>query len=97
MIDISIMDRSSAPSRSVTASAPAGTRIYAVGDIHGRADLLSEIIARIDDDIRRRPIAHTVEVYLGDYIDRGPHSRTVLDLLALRLVANHAVCLRGNH
>ncbi len=89
--------RSTAPSRSVAASAPTDTRIYAVGDIHGRADLLSEIIARIDDDIRRRPIAHTVEVYLGDYIDRGPHSRTVIDLLSVRLVRNHAVCLRGNH
>jgi serine/threonine protein phosphatase 1 len=92
------MDRpSAAPSRSVNASAPADTRIYAVGDIHGRADLLNEITARIDDDIRRRPIAHTVEVYLGDYIDRGPDSRTVIDLLAVRLVANRAVCLRGNH
>jgi serine/threonine protein phosphatase 1 len=88
---------SPAPSRSVNASAPAHTRIYAVGDIHGRADLLSEIIARIDDDVRRRPIAHTVEVYLGDYVDRGPGSRTVLDLLSVRLVANRAVCLRGNH
>jgi serine/threonine protein phosphatase 1 len=86
-----------AASRSVNASAPPDTRIYAVGDIHGRADLLSEITARIDDDIRRRPIAHAVEVYLGDYIDRGPHSRTVIDLLAVRLVANRAVCLRGNH
>jgi serine/threonine protein phosphatase 1 len=88
---------SAAPSRSVNASAPVATRIYAVGDIHGRADLLSEIVARIDDDIRRRPIAHTVEIYLGDYIDRGPHSKTVIDLLAVRLVANRAVCLRGNH
>jgi serine/threonine protein phosphatase 1 len=88
---------SAAPSRSVNASAPADTRIYAVGDIHGRADLLSEITARIDDDVRRRPIAHTVEVYLGDYVDRGPDSRTVLDLLSVRLVANRAVCLRGNH
>ena len=88
---------SAAPSRSVNPSAPAATRIYAVGDIHGRADLLSEITARIDDDIRRRPVAHTVEVYLGDYVDRGPHSRSVMDLLAVRLVANHAVCLRGNH
>ena len=88
---------SAASSRSVNASAPPGTRIYAVGDIHGRADLLSEIIARIDDDIRRRPIAHTIEVYLGDYVDRGPQSKTVIDLLTVRLVANGAVCLRGNH
>ncbi|XIA66487.1 metallophosphoesterase [Bradyrhizobium sp. TZ2] len=88
---------SAAPTRSVAASAPADTRIYAVGDIHGRADLLGDVIGRIDDDVRRRPIAHTVEVYLGDYIDRGPHSRSVIDLLAVRLVANRAVCLRGNH
>lgn len=98
MIDTPAMQRPSAtPTRSVAASAPADTRIYAVGDIHGRADLLSEIIGRIDDDIRRRPIAHAVEVYLGDYIDRGPRSRTVIDLLAVRLVANRAICLRGNH
>src|SRR5260370_39990574 len=63
----------------------------------GRADLLIETIERIDDDLRRRPIAHAVEVYLGDYIDRGPHSKTVIDLLAVRLVRNRAVCLRGNH
>ena len=98
MVDTWTMRLSSAaPSRSVAASAPADTRIYAVGDVHGRADLLSEVIERIDDDIRRRPIAHKVEVYLGDYIDRGPHSRSVIDLLAVRLVANSAVCLRGNH
>ena len=88
---------SAARSHSVGASAPADTRIYVVGDIHGRADLLSEITDRIDDDVRRRPIAQTAEIYLGDYIDRGPHSRTVVDLLAVRLVAHHAVCLRGNH
>jgi serine/threonine protein phosphatase 1 len=81
----------------VAPSAPADTRIYAVGDIHGRADLLADTIARIDDDISRRPIRYAVEIYLGDYIDRGPDSKTVLDLLAVRLVRNHAVCLRGNH
>jgi serine/threonine protein phosphatase 1 len=83
--------------RSVAASTPANMRIYAVGDIHGRADLLMETIERIDDDLARRPIAHAVEVYLGDYIDRGPHSKFVIDLLAVRLVEKRAVCLRGNH
>ena len=72
-------------------------RVYAVGDIHGRADLLVDAIARIDDDRARRPIEHAVEVYLGDYIDRGPDSKTVIDLLSVRLVNNRAVCLRGNH
>ena len=83
--------RSSAP------SLPPETRIYAIADIHGRADLLHEIVARIDDDLERRPIRHWLEVYLGDYIDRGPDSKGVIDLLTIRLVRNHAVCLRGNH
>jgi serine/threonine protein phosphatase 1 len=79
------------------ASLPPQTRIYAIGDIHGRADLLADLIARIDDDVQRRPIAEVIEVYLGDYIDRGADSRGVIDLLAMRLVRNRAVCLRGNH
>ncbi|MET0705311.1 MAG: metallophosphoesterase family protein [Tardiphaga sp.] len=81
----------------VSASLPAETRIYAVGDIHGRADLLADIIARIDDDLQRRPIRYATEVYLGDYIDRGPDSSSVLDMLAVRMVRNDAICLRGNH
>jgi serine/threonine protein phosphatase 1 len=88
---------SAAHSPSIAASTPANLRVYAVGDIHGRADLLMETIERIDDDLERRPIGHAVEVYLGDYIDRGPDSKAVIDLLAVRLVQNHAVCLRGNH
>ena len=82
---------------SIAASTPAGMRIYAVGDIHGRADLLLETIARIDEDLERRPIGHAIEVYLGDYIDRGPDSKSVIDLLSVRLVKSRAVCLRGNH
>jgi serine/threonine protein phosphatase 1 len=77
--------------------APPATRIYAVGDIHGRADLLSDLTQRIDEDLHRRPIEHTVEVYIGDYIDRGTDSKTVIDILCQRLVHRHAICLRGNH
>jgi serine/threonine protein phosphatase 1 len=87
----------SLPFATIPASLPAQTRIYAVGDIHGRFDLLTDIIARIDDDLQRRPIGQSVEVYLGDYIDRGPDSSSVIDLLAHRMVRNHAICLRGNH
>jgi len=79
------------------ASTPPETRIYAVGDIHGRADLLREIMARIDDDLWRRPVEYAAEVYLGDYIDRGPDSKDVIDMLAARVVRYNAVCLRGNH
>lgn len=83
--------------RTIPASLPANVRIYAVGDIHGRADLLAETIARIEDDLRRRPVKYAFEVYLGDYIDRGPDSKGVIDQLAVRLVQKRAICLRGNH
>jgi serine/threonine protein phosphatase 1 len=89
--------RSALHAQSIAASLPRDTRVYAVGDIHGRADLLDETTARIDEDLARRPIKYAVEIYLGDYIDRGPDSRGVIDLLTVRLVRNRAVCLRGNH
>jgi serine/threonine protein phosphatase 1 len=63
---------------------PVGKRIYAVGDIHGRADLLSELFMSIDDDLRARPTIDSVQVFVGDYIDRGPNSRQVIDLLIAR-------------
>lgn len=85
------------PPRTIPASAPASTRIYAIGDIHGRADLLAETIDRIEEDLQRRPIENAIEVYLGDYIDRGPDSKGVIDQLAVRLVQQQAICLRGNH
>jgi serine/threonine protein phosphatase 1 len=92
-----MMRAHSAGSGRISASTPPDTRIYAVGDIHGRADLLIEIIDRIDRDLERRPVGHSVEVYLGDYIDRGPDAKTVIDVLAARLVNKRAICLRGNH
>lgn len=91
------MPRRPSNQRLSKAALPPETRIYVIGDIHGRADLLQEVIARIDEDILRRPIAFAGEVYVGDYIDRGADSKGVIDLLAVRLVQNHAICLRGNH
>jgi serine/threonine protein phosphatase 1 len=79
------------------ARVPPATRIYAIGDIHGRADLLADLVERIDEDLSRRPIEHAGEVYLGDYIDRGNDSKTVIDILCHRLVHRNAICLRGNH
>jgi len=76
---------------------PAGRRIYAIGDIHGRADLLSELLTRIDDDLRARPIADAIQVFLGDYIDRGPNSRRVIDLLIARQRQRDVLFLKGNH
>jgi len=75
-------------------------RIYAVGDVHGRIDLLRAIVARIDEDIltfddSRIPVI----VFLGDYIDRGDAAREVLDyLMELECMRpGNCVFLRGNH
>ena len=78
-------------------SLPAGVRIYAIGDIHGRLDLLDELLTRIETDIAERPTARPVFVFLGDYIDRGPSSRETIDRLVEHGSANETVFLRGNH
>ncbi len=76
---------------------PADTRIYAIGDIHGRIDLLGELHDRILDDGKGYP-GRRVIVYLGDYIDRGPHSPAVLDAVRRKpLNGFEHVCLKGNH
>jgi len=91
------MTNRSATSTVRGAQVPPATRIYAVGDIHGRADLLGDLIQRIDEDLSRRPVEHAIEVYVGDYVDRGLDPKSVIDILCQRLVHRHAVCLRGNH
>ena len=78
-------------------SLPAGLRIYAVGDIHGRLDLLNELLSRIDADIALRPIGKVLYVFLGDYIDRGSSSRETIDRLIEHGEKNEAVFLKGNH
>ena len=78
---------------------PDGQRIYAIGDIHGRADLLNEIRAQILEDYAATGdgLAATV-VYLGDYIDRGTESREVVELLLSQPLAGlTSVFLKGNH
>lgn len=74
-----------------------GMCIYAVGDIHGRFDLLAETCLKIDADVRAGAAPRAVEVFVGDYIDRGPDSRLVLSALCQRSKAPNVVCLLGNH
>ena len=76
---------------------PDGIRVYAVGDIHGRVDLLDQLFTRIDADLAANPGAIGIEVYLGDYIDRGPASREVVDRLVARNRTFRAIFLKGNH
>ncbi len=60
---------------------PEGRRVYAVGDIHGRIDLLNKLLARIDEDSAARGPADVLVIFLGDLIDRGPDSCGVVDRL----------------
>jgi len=56
--------------------------VWAVGDIHGRLDLLQPLVEAIVADLRDAAATRRVVVFLGDYIDRGPDSRGVISLLA---------------
>ena len=76
----------------------AGTRVYAIGDVHGRFDLLEAMHDAIAADLSARPPGRSVVVHLGDYVDRGPRTHDVIErLLTPRLTADEIVCLKGNH
>jgi serine/threonine protein phosphatase 1 len=87
----------SSKSRKRLARVPQDVRVYAVGDVHGRADLLAQLLAQIDADLEAHPAPRAMHVFLGDYIDRGPDSRGVLDLLIARGQRHEAIFLKGNH
>lgn len=76
---------------------PEGLRVYAVGDIHGRHDLLMMQFARIDAHRQRYPVPRTVEIYLGDYVDRGAGSSAVINMLIARRERQEICVLSGNH
>jgi serine/threonine protein phosphatase 1 len=82
----------------LTAAAPHGERIYAVGDIHGRLDLLRKLHTQILGDLASATGLRTTVVYVGDYVDRGHESRQVIDLLINEpLPCDSRVHLLGNH
>ena len=69
------------PAPAASPRGPVGERAYVVGDVHGCLDQMTELLARIEADNARRDEAQTHIVFLGDVIDRGPHSRKVVDWL----------------
>jgi len=71
-------------------------RLYAIGDIHGRLDLLERAAAAIERDVATHG-SDALTVTLGDYIDRGPKSRQVIDALIANPFPTPHVALRGNH
>jgi serine/threonine protein phosphatase 1 len=76
---------------------PQGWRVYAIGDVHGRLDLLHQVICAIEEDLIHYPCRVHLRVFLGDYIDRGAESREVVDTLIELARLRPTVCLAGNH
>jgi serine/threonine protein phosphatase 1 len=77
---------------------PPGQRVYAIGDIHGCADLLDDLIERVEADDSARGPAETSIIFLGDLVDRGPQSAAVIDrLIALADSRPRVRLLLGNH
>ncbi len=85
------------PVRKSPSRAPDGIALYAIGDVHGRADLLAPLLDAVLEDAAK--VERAIVVGLGDYVDRGPDSRGVVELM-LRLAREPTItlhCLRGNH
>jgi serine/threonine protein phosphatase 1 len=90
--------KSNKSSSSQRPQVPAGQRVYAIGDVHGCRAHLAGLLDRIGRDVASKDRAEVTLVYLGDYIDRGPQSAEVIDLvLAQPTWADQVVRLKGNH
>ncbi|HVY88057.1 MAG TPA: metallophosphoesterase family protein [Hyphomonadaceae bacterium] len=81
------------------AQVPSGRRVYAIGDVHGRADLLVKLLRELHEDILKGEfVGRPILVFLGDYVDRGFQSRDVIDvLLGDMLSPFETYFLKGNH
>ncbi|MBZ9658203.1 metallophosphoesterase [Mesorhizobium sp. ESP-6-4] len=80
------------------ARGPDGMRLYAIGDVHGRHDLLAAMHRRIESELEHAPGSDWRIIHLGDYVDRGPDSRSVIDfLIETRKRDPRNIMLAGNH
>ena len=81
-----------------TARVPEGVRVYAIGDVHGRNDLLLLLLDQINRDNTARGTAKTQIIFLGDLVDRGDDSAGVIETaMALRATCGNVRFLLGNH
>lgn len=77
---------------------PDGQRVYAIGDVHGRDDLLVDLLEKIERDVAEHPVREATIVFLGDLIDRGEESRAVVERLrTYRPMGLRVEFLTGNH
>lgn len=96
-----------APKRALRLPDPAGDlppslgeegRVYAIGDIHGRLDLLNDLLEMIEQDKAARPPATCSIILLGDLLNRGPASRQVIEtVMRMCRTGGETRCLKGNH
>jgi serine/threonine protein phosphatase 1 len=82
------------PTTSESVLSPTSPRTYAIGDVHGRLDLVEQAVEAITEHVGDAPFR---VIFLGDYVDRGPDSRGVIDLLMDLQRRWPVVCLKGNH
>ena len=79
-------------------SVPPGTRVYAVGDVHGEIGALARLVGMVREDAANASIERRVLIFLGDYVDRGLASRQVIDFLIDDPAPGfETVFLKGNH
>ncbi len=82
----------------MTSRTPDATLIYAIGDLHGRLDLLDDMHRRIEADVRLRTAPNRQVVYLGDYVSRGTDSPGVVERVLKWLPEGfERIALKGNH
>ncbi len=80
------------------ATIPEGRRVYAIGDVHGRNDLLQQLLEKIVRDDGERDQAQSEIIFLGDLVDRGPDSAGVIDTaMQLKSDRGNVRFLMGNH
>lgn len=90
--------KTSAPQPSGALATPEGVRLYAIGDVHGQARMLDAVLDFVAADATAHAGQRAIAVLLGDYVDRGPDSRGVLERLSrLTPGAVEWVFLSGNH
>ncbi|MDX8439430.1 metallophosphoesterase [Mesorhizobium australafricanum] len=80
------------------ARGPDGMRLYAIGDVHGRHDLLAAMHRHIESELEYAPASDWRIIHLGDYVDRGPDSKSVIDfLIEAKKRDPRNIMLAGNH
>tara|TARA_R110002124_G_scaffold172973_2_gene340531 strand:+ start:585 stop:1352 length:768 start_codon:yes stop_codon:yes gene_type:complete len=91
--------RKNKPSRPLdSATIPDGRRVYAIGDVHGRNDLLQRLLDKIVKDDGERGAVESEIIFLGDLVDRGPDSAGVIDTaMQARETLGNVRFLMGNH